>query len=153
MSIEIIGMVGTKEVSVRPIVADTEEAAWQRAGDIRSATARRVADAETAQVQGVQVPARGGRLFGFRESSSVGSGRLQRQATERDVHDQRHAAQARQEPWPAALYAEVIAESASRRVLINTLRVEPELGTPARGGLPAAIARRGADGRRETKST
>ena len=64
-----------------------------------------------------------------------------------------HAAQARQETWPAALYAEVIAESASRPVLINTLRVEPELGTPARGGLPATIARRGADGRRETKST
>jgi len=89
VSIEIIGMVRTKEVSVRPIVADTEEAAWQRAEDIRSATARRAADAETAQVQGVQVPARGGRLFGFRESSSVGSERLHRQATERDVHDER----------------------------------------------------------------
>ena len=45
-----------------------------------------------------------------------------------------HAAQARQETWPAALYAEVVAESVSRPVLINALRVEPELGTPARGG-------------------
>src|SRR5690606_5184206 len=30
--------------------------------------------------------------------------------------------------------------------LINALRVEPELGTPARGGLPATLARRSADG-------
>ncbi len=53
-----------------------------------------------------------------------------------------HAAQAQQETWPAALYAEVVAESVSRPVLINALRVEPELGTPARGGLPATTARR-----------
>jgi alkanesulfonate monooxygenase len=82
-------------LSVRPIVADSEEAAWQRAEDIRSATASRIAAAKTAQVQGVQAPGqsdplvRGGRLFGFRESSSVGSERLQRQGAERDVHDER----------------------------------------------------------------
>jgi alkanesulfonate monooxygenase len=75
-------------MSVRPIVAGTEEEAWRRAEEIRSATARRVGDAKTAQVQDVQVPARS-RLFGFRESSSVGSERLQRQAAERDVHDER----------------------------------------------------------------
>jgi len=57
-----------------------------------------------------------------------------------------HAAQARQATWPARLYAEVIAESAERPVLINALRVEPELGTPARGGLPATTARRGPAG-------
>jgi alkanesulfonate monooxygenase len=76
-------------LSVRPIVADTEQAAWQRAEDIRSATAARVAQAKTAQVQGIQVPSRGGRLFGSRDSSSVGSERLQRQGAERDVHDER----------------------------------------------------------------
>ena len=76
-------------LSVRPIVAETEEAAWRRAEDIRSATATRIAEARTAQVQGVQVPSRGGRLFGFRESSSVGSERLQQQGAERDVHDER----------------------------------------------------------------
>jgi len=75
-------------LSVRPIVAATEDAAWQRAEDIRSATAERIGSAKTAQVQGVQVPSRG-RLFGFRESSSVGSERLQRQGAERDVHDER----------------------------------------------------------------
>jgi alkanesulfonate monooxygenase len=83
-------------LSVRPIVADTEEAAWLRAEDIRSATARRVAEASARQVQGVQVPGSGsdpripdGRLSGFRESSSVGSERLQRQGAEGDVHDER----------------------------------------------------------------
>jgi alkanesulfonate monooxygenase len=69
-------------LSVRPIVAGTEEAAWQRADDIRSATASRVQVAERGDP-------RGGRLFGFRESSSVGSERLQRQGAERDVHDER----------------------------------------------------------------
>ena len=57
-----------------------------------------------------------------------------------------HAAQARTGGWPAGLYAEVLAESATRPTLINALRVEPELGTPARGGLPATTARRTADG-------
>ena len=52
-----------------------------------------------------------------------------------------HAAQARQGDWPAARYAEVLEESARRPVLINALRVEPELGTPARGGLPGTTAR------------
>ena len=76
-------------LSVRPIVADTEEAAWRRAEDIRSATARRVAAASSTQAQGGQVPGSGpritgARLFGFRESSS-----LQRQGEARDVHDER----------------------------------------------------------------
>jgi alkylation response protein AidB-like acyl-CoA dehydrogenase len=52
-----------------------------------------------------------------------------------------HGLQDRQPSWPDALYAAAVAESADRPVLINTLRVEPELGTPARGGLPAATAR------------
>jgi len=76
-------------LSVRPIVAGTEDAAWQRAEQIRTATARRIEDAKAAQAQGTAVLARGGRPFGFRESSSVGSERLQRQAAERDVHDER----------------------------------------------------------------
>jgi alkylation response protein AidB-like acyl-CoA dehydrogenase len=38
------------------------------------------------------------------------------------------------------VYAAAVAQSAAGPVLINTLRVEPELGTPARGGLPATTA-------------
>ena len=57
-----------------------------------------------------------------------------------------HGLQAQQPTWPEPLYAAAVAESAERPVLINALRVEPELGTPARGGLPATIARRVDDG-------
>ncbi|WP_245215301.1 acyl-CoA dehydrogenase family protein [Pararoseomonas baculiformis] len=39
-----------------------------------------------------------------------------------------------------------LALGALRGELMNALRVEPELGTPARGGLPATTARRTADG-------
>jgi alkylation response protein AidB-like acyl-CoA dehydrogenase len=57
-----------------------------------------------------------------------------------------HAGQATAPSWPEDVYREVLAESAERPVLINALRVEPELGSPTRGGLPATIARRTADG-------
>src|ERR1700683_2934053 len=50
----------------------------QRAEQSWAATAARVVQAKTTQVQGIQIPTRG-RLFSFRESSSVGSERLQRQ--------------------------------------------------------------------------
>jgi alkylation response protein AidB-like acyl-CoA dehydrogenase len=57
-----------------------------------------------------------------------------------------HARQAAQPHWPEELYARVLKESAERPVLINHARVEPDLGSPARGGLPATLARRTADG-------
>jgi alkylation response protein AidB-like acyl-CoA dehydrogenase len=44
--------------------------------------------------------------------------------------------------WPAYLRAHVARSTG----LINALRVEPALGTPARGGLPETIARRLSDG-------
>jgi alkylation response protein AidB-like acyl-CoA dehydrogenase len=53
-----------------------------------------------------------------------------------------HAAQARTPSWPAAVYQELLAESAVRPTLVNALRVEPDLGSPIRGGLPATTARR-----------
>jgi alkylation response protein AidB-like acyl-CoA dehydrogenase len=51
--------------------------------------------------------------------------------------------------WPAGLRDRIVAESLAGPALINALRVEPELGTPARGGVPATRAGRavGADGR------
>jgi alkylation response protein AidB-like acyl-CoA dehydrogenase len=52
-----------------------------------------------------------------------------------------HAMEAPGGTWPRRIYEEVLQESAGRPVLINALRVEPELGTPARGGLPATVAR------------
>lgn len=53
----------------------------------------------------------------------------------------------RHKPWPEALARRVVQDSLQRVSLANALRVEPELGTPARGGLPATIARRQPDGR------
>ena len=48
--------------------------------------------------------------------------------------------------WPRAVQQRVLASAARDGALINSLRVEPELGSPARGGLPATVARRHADG-------
>lgn len=44
--------------------------------------------------------------------------------------------------WPAHLRERVARDTLGRGALINALRVEPELGSPARGGLPATTARR-----------
>jgi alkylation response protein AidB-like acyl-CoA dehydrogenase len=44
--------------------------------------------------------------------------------------------------WPAAVVQRVAREAAEGVSLINALRVEPDLGTPFRGGLPATIGRR-----------
>ena len=45
--------------------------------------------------------------------------------------------------WPVHLRRRIIADSLAGPALINALRVEPELGTPARGGVPATTAVRG----------
>jgi hypothetical protein len=52
-----------------------------------------------------------------------------------------HAMQGIEPSWPDDIYTAAVAEAAQRPVLVNALRVEPELGTPARGGLPATVAR------------
>ncbi|WP_327693001.1 acyl-CoA dehydrogenase family protein [Streptomyces sp. NBC_00459] len=57
-----------------------------------------------------------------------------------------HGRQSVQPHWPEELYARVVKESFVRPVLINHARVEPELGSPARGGLPATRARHTGDG-------
>ncbi|MFB9839693.1 LLM class flavin-dependent oxidoreductase [Actinoallomurus acaciae] len=59
-------------LSIRPIIADTEDAAWERAERIRALTAERAGDAHP-----------------YRMSTSVGSARLQRQAAESERHDER----------------------------------------------------------------
>ncbi|MEV7828176.1 acyl-CoA dehydrogenase family protein [Microbacterium enclense] len=57
-----------------------------------------------------------------------------------------HVAQAGRGQFPAELYARVVAETVERPVSINTARAEPELGAPARGGLPTTTVRRSGDG-------
>lgn len=48
--------------------------------------------------------------------------------------------------WPDHLYQRVAREAVVDGALINAFRVEPELGSPSRGGLPATVARRSAEG-------
>ncbi len=48
--------------------------------------------------------------------------------------------------WPKHLQQRVIREAIEDGALINALRVEPDLGSPSRGGLPATLARRTSDG-------
>jgi alkylation response protein AidB-like acyl-CoA dehydrogenase len=57
-----------------------------------------------------------------------------------------HATPARARNWPQAIYERLARDAVAGRGLIGGLRVEPELGTPVRGGLPATIARRTPDG-------
>ncbi|MFC5354480.1 acyl-CoA dehydrogenase family protein [Azospirillum himalayense] len=44
--------------------------------------------------------------------------------------------------WPEPLRDRILRSAATEGAIINLLRVEPELGTPHRGGLPATVARR-----------
>jgi hypothetical protein len=48
--------------------------------------------------------------------------------------------------WPAAIAERLRHEALDSASLINALRVEPELGTPARGGQLATVARQTAEG-------
>ncbi|HEX7875586.1 MAG TPA: acyl-CoA dehydrogenase family protein [Sphingobium sp.] len=57
-----------------------------------------------------------------------------------------HATPARARGWPQDIYEQLARQAVEGRGLIGGLRVEPELGTPVRGGLPATVARRTADG-------
>jgi alkylation response protein AidB-like acyl-CoA dehydrogenase len=57
-----------------------------------------------------------------------------------------HLAQAQKAHWPEELYRRLLAEGKQRPLLLNAARVEPELGSPARGGLPATRARRTSSG-------
>lgn len=53
---------------------------------------------------------------------------------------------ARNPAWPVALRERVGRLAVTEGALINSARVEPELGSPSRGGLPATVARRTATG-------
>ncbi|WFU05178.1 acyl-CoA/acyl-ACP dehydrogenase (plasmid) [Rhizobium sp. CB3171] len=57
-----------------------------------------------------------------------------------------HLGQAAKNHWPDDLYRRLLGEAKQGPLLLNAARVEPELGSPARGGLPATLARRTANG-------
>ncbi|WP_441253389.1 acyl-CoA dehydrogenase family protein [Bradyrhizobium sp. 613_E4_N2_2] len=66
------------------------------------------------------------------------------------MHYINHLVMGRSPTWPAKLSRKLARESVEGLALVNALRVEPELGSPARGGLPATIARRTETGWRLT---
>jgi alkylation response protein AidB-like acyl-CoA dehydrogenase len=57
-----------------------------------------------------------------------------------------HATLARERRWPPEIYERICREAVGEIALLAPLRVEPELGTPARGGMPATTATRCSDG-------
>ena len=59
---------------------------------------------------------------------------------------QHHALTRGDSRWPPHLRERVTRDAVERGALINALRVEPALGSPARGGLPATVARRDGEG-------
>ena len=59
---------------------------------------------------------------------------------------QHHALTRSDSRWPAHLRERVARDAAESGALINALRVEPALGSPARGGLPGTVARRDGEG-------
>ncbi|QSJ14706.1 acyl-CoA/acyl-ACP dehydrogenase [Nostoc sp. UHCC 0702] len=62
------------------------------------------------------------------------------------MHYLQHAHAARSRRWHPELYKRLCRESIEGIALLNAARVEPELGTPARGGLPATFAEKTAEG-------
>ncbi|WP_050404244.1 acyl-CoA dehydrogenase family protein [Bradyrhizobium embrapense] len=66
------------------------------------------------------------------------------------MHYIQHLVMARSTRWPTRLSRKLAKETVEGVALINALRVEPELGSPARGGLPATTARRTETGWRLT---
>ncbi|MBD2451628.1 acyl-CoA/acyl-ACP dehydrogenase [Nostoc sp. FACHB-152] len=67
-----------------------------------------------------------------------------------NMHYLQHAKANRDRRWHPEVYQRVCSESIADIALINAARVEPELGTPARGGLPATIAEKTSTGWRLT---
>lgn len=57
-----------------------------------------------------------------------------------------HARLQHSERWPQGWKQRLALDAVETGALVNALRVEPELGSPARGGLPATIARRTPEG-------
>ena len=58
------------------------------------------------------------------------------------MHYIQHLVMARSSRWPARLARKLARETTEGVALINALRVEPDQGSPSRGGLPVTTARR-----------
>jgi alkylation response protein AidB-like acyl-CoA dehydrogenase len=66
------------------------------------------------------------------------------------MHYIQHLTMTRSQRWPGRHARKLAKDTVEGIALINALRVEPELGSPARGGLPATIVQRAETGWRLT---
>jgi alkylation response protein AidB-like acyl-CoA dehydrogenase len=105
---------------------------------------------QDANLLGLVVPAEyGGAGAGLLETCDVLGTIAQGDASTALVlalHYLMHATITRSPRWPAHIRELIAREAVRDGALINALRVEPELGTPARGGMPATTAEKIADG-------
>jgi len=149
----------TAEKSAAP--ADLSDAALRRLGDVLAANAERydrtadfpwdsIAAVHAAGVLTLGIGARyGGRDITVTELARVlqALGRGDPSVallTAMTVFQ--HLGEAKAPSWPRKLYQQVVDESWQRPTLLNAVRAEPELGAPARGGLPATKVTRTAAG-------
>ena len=109
-----------------------------------------IARLHEARLLGLTVPRRhGGREGGLRQAAELvrevgrGCASTALVLAMQLMHQKLIASNVR---WPETLAARVAVDAVERGALVNALRVEPALGTPARGGMPATIARRTARG-------
>jgi alkylation response protein AidB-like acyl-CoA dehydrogenase len=87
----------------------------------------------------------GGRGFGLARAQSVVNRIAKGEASTGLVLAQQylfHGTMLRNPKFPAALRERIFRSAVEEGGFVNSLRVEPDLGTPARGGLPATVARR-----------
>lgn len=93
----------------------------------------------------VDPPSAGGRGAGLRDALAVVGGVARGEPSTALVLVLQylfHGQMWRSPHWPDALRERVARSAARDGALINVLRVEPEMGTPLRGGLPATLARK-----------
>jgi alkylation response protein AidB-like acyl-CoA dehydrogenase len=144
MTVEIIGMVGTQDV---PDLAQVTRLLAERA-EYHDRTAEFPATSIAAIHDAGLLTATVHQRYGGRGAGIAETGVILRALGQGDPSAAliaamtmfAHALQGIEPTWPDDIYTAAVAESLTRPVLINALRVEPELGTPARGGLPATVA-------------
>ena len=139
---------------------EAARSAFERAGELATVFAGRAAaydregrfpfenlnDLNEAGLLALTVPAAlGGEGFGALEAARIIGlfGKADPStALVLSMHYIQHLLMARSARWPGRLARKLGRETVEGLALINALRVEPELGSPSRGGLPSTIARR-----------
>jgi alkylation response protein AidB-like acyl-CoA dehydrogenase len=150
----------TESAAVRPLVVQDEAALLARAKRLAPVFAGRAAahdrdgsfafenfqDLFDAGLLSLTVPQlHGGHGAGARTTARVLSIIAQADPSTALVlamHYIQHFVMARNNEYPERLARKLARESVEAGALINTLRVEPALGSPSRGGLPETTARR-----------